>query len=155
MHGVPKTIVSGRGTQFVSLLGENLELLRPKLICGLAYQPQMDGQVERVDQILEDILIAIIMHFVKSWDKCLPLVEFSYNNSYQASLKMTQFQALYERRCRTPLNRIKRKKNLWSQPDRRCRRKSSCYSSQPQIGSIKTRELNMTIVTICPLCNYT
>jgi hypothetical protein len=50
------------------------------------------------------MLRASILHFDKSWDKCLSLAEFSYNNSYQASLKMAPFEALYGRRCRTPLN---------------------------------------------------
>jgi hypothetical protein len=50
------------------------------------------------------MLRACIIYFDKSWDKCLALAEFSYNNSYQASLKMAPFEALYERRCRTPLN---------------------------------------------------
>jgi hypothetical protein len=64
----------------------------------------MDGQTERVNQILEDMLRSCVIHYDKSWDKCLPLVEFSYNNSYQASLKMAPFEALYGRRCRTPLS---------------------------------------------------
>jgi hypothetical protein len=59
---------------------------------------------KRINQILEDMLRASILHFDKSWDKCLSLAEFSYNNSYQASLKMAPFDALYGRRCRTPLN---------------------------------------------------
>jgi hypothetical protein len=50
------------------------------------------------------MLRASILHFDKSWDKCLSLAEFSYNNSYKASLRMETFDALYERRCRTPLN---------------------------------------------------
>jgi hypothetical protein len=60
--------------------------------------------MERINQILEDMLRASILHFDKSWDKCLSLAEFSYNNSYQASLKMAPFDALYGHRCRTPLN---------------------------------------------------
>jgi hypothetical protein len=62
------------------------------------------GQTKRINQILEDMLRASILHFDKSWDKCLSLAEFSYNNSYQARLKMAPFDALYGRRCRTPLN---------------------------------------------------
>jgi hypothetical protein len=50
------------------------------------------------------MLRACVIHFDKSWDKCLALAEFSYNNSYQASLKMAPFEALYGHRCRTPLN---------------------------------------------------
>ena len=50
------------------------------------------------------MLRACVIHFDKKWDKCLPLAEFSYNNSYQASLKMAPFEALYSRQCRTPLS---------------------------------------------------
>jgi hypothetical protein len=57
-----------------------------------------------VNQIEKDMLRASILHFDKSWDKCLSLEEFSYNNSYQASLKMAPFDALYGRRYCTPLN---------------------------------------------------
>jgi hypothetical protein len=64
-----------------------------------------------VNQIVEDMLRACVIHFDKSWDKCLALAEFAYNNSYQASLKMAPFEALYGRRCRTPLN--------WSQAGER------------------------------------
>jgi hypothetical protein len=74
------------------------------LILTSSYHPQTDGQTERINQILEDMLRASILHFDKSWDKCLSLAEISYNNSCQASLKMAPFDALYERRCRTPLN---------------------------------------------------
>jgi hypothetical protein len=105
LHGIPKTIVSDRGTQFVARFWEQLhESLGTKLIRSSSYHPQTDVQIERVNQIVEDMLRASIMHFNKSWDKCLSLAEFSYNNSYQASLKMVPFEALYGRRCRTPLN---------------------------------------------------
>ena len=57
-----------------------------------------------MNQILEDMLRACVIHYDKNWDKCLPLAEFSYKNSYQASLKMAPFEALYGRRCRTPLS---------------------------------------------------
>jgi hypothetical protein len=78
--------------------------LGTQLIRSSSYHPQTDGQTERINQILEDMLRASILHFDKSWDKCLSLAEFSCNNSYQASLKMAPFDALYGRRCRTPLN---------------------------------------------------
>ena len=68
-----------------------------------AYHPQTDGQTERVNQILEDMLRACALDFGGAWDKSLPYAEFSYNNSYQASLQMAPFEALYGRRCRTPL----------------------------------------------------
>ena len=68
-----------------------------------AYHPQTDGQTERINQILEDMLRACALKNGQSWDKDLPYAEFSYNNSYQASLKMSPFEALYGRKCRTPL----------------------------------------------------
>ena len=80
------------------------EALGTKLIRSSAYHPQTDGQTERVNQILEDMLRACVIHYDKNWDKCLALAEFSYNNSYQTSLKMAPFEALYGRRCRTPLS---------------------------------------------------
>jgi hypothetical protein len=105
LHGVPKTIVSDRGPQFVAKLWEALhKALATKLLHSLAYHPQTSGQTERVNRILEDMLRASVLEFPHKWDDCLPLVEFSYNNSYQESIKMAPFEALYGRRCRTPLN---------------------------------------------------
>jgi hypothetical protein len=69
-----------------------------------AYHPQTGGQTERVNQILEDMLQACVISFGKNWEKCLPFAEFSYNNSFQSSLGMAPFEALYGRKCRTPLN---------------------------------------------------
>jgi transposase InsO family protein len=96
LHEIPKTIISDRGTKFVACFWEQLhERLGTKLIRTSIYHPQTDGQTERINQILEDMLRASILNFDKSWDKCLSLSEFSYNNSYQASLKMAPFDALY------------------------------------------------------------
>jgi hypothetical protein len=75
---------------------------------SLAYHPQTDGQTERTNQILEDMLRACALQDKLGWDKRLPYAEFSYKNSYQASLKMSPFEALYGRNCRTPLH--------WDQP---------------------------------------
>jgi transposase InsO family protein len=105
LHGVPKTIISDRGAQFSARFWEQLQSsLGTKLIWSSAYHPQTDGQTEWVNQILEDILRACIIHYGTNWDKCLALAEFSYNNSYQSSLQMAPFEALYGRRCRTPLS---------------------------------------------------
>ncbi|KAL4295736.1 hypothetical protein GQ457_12G011360 [Hibiscus cannabinus] len=68
-----------------------------------AFHPQTDGQSERVIQILEDMLRACVIDFGKNWERSIPLVEFAYNNSYQSSIQMAPFEALYGRRCRTPL----------------------------------------------------
>ncbi|KAK8990017.1 hypothetical protein V6N11_008536 [Hibiscus sabdariffa] len=65
--------------------------------------PQTDGQSERVIQVLEDMLRCCIIDFQGTWEKQLPLVEFAYNNSYQASIQMAPYEALYGRRCRTPV----------------------------------------------------
>ena len=87
LHGVPKTIISDRGTQFTARFWEQLQAsLGTKLIRSSAYHPQTDGQTERINQILEDMLRACVIHFDKSWDKCLSLAEFSYNNSYLLTL---------------------------------------------------------------------
>jgi hypothetical protein len=112
LHGIPKTIISDRGAQFIARFWEQLQYaLGTKLIRSSAYHPQTDGQTERVNQILEDMLRACALQYDENWDKCLSLAEFSYNNNYQTSLKMAPFEALYGRRCRTPLS--------WSQTGER------------------------------------
>ncbi|WVZ57819.1 hypothetical protein U9M48_008158 [Paspalum notatum var. saurae] len=112
LHGVPRTITSDRGLVFVSRFWEQLQnALGTKLIHSSAYHPQTSGQVERVNQIVEDMLRACALTYSTKWDECLPLAEFAYNNSYQKSLNMAPFEALYSRRCRTPLN--------WSEPEER------------------------------------
>nr|GEW19231.1 transposon Ty3-G Gag-Pol polyprotein [Tanacetum cinerariifolium] len=67
------------------------------------YHPQTDGQSERTIQTLEDMLRACVINFRKGWDRHLPLVEFSYNNSYHTSIKVALFEALYGRKCRSPI----------------------------------------------------
>nr|AAV31288.1 putative polyprotein [Oryza sativa Japonica Group] len=112
LHGIPKKIVSDRGSQFTSNFWKKLqEEMGSKLNFSTAYHPQTDGQTERVNQILEDMLRACALDFGGSWDKNLPYAEFSYNNSYQASLQMAPYEALYGRKCRTPL--------LWDQTGER------------------------------------
>ncbi|GJZ75698.1 putative reverse transcriptase domain-containing protein [Tanacetum coccineum] len=68
-----------------------------------AYHPQTDGQSERTIQTLKDMLRACVMDFGKGWDRHLPLVEFSYNNSYHTSIKAAPFEALYGQKCRSPI----------------------------------------------------
>jgi transposase InsO family protein len=94
LHGLPQTIISDRGAQFVARFWEQLqESLGTKLIRSSAYHPQ----TERVNQILEDMLRAYAIDCGKNWDKYLSLAEFAYNNSYQSSLKMAPFEDLYGR----------------------------------------------------------
>jgi hypothetical protein len=77
--------------------------LDTQLRFSFAYHPQTDGQTERVNQILEDMLRACALQYKRSWDKSMSYAEFSYNNSYQESLKMAPFEMLHGRRCQTPL----------------------------------------------------
>jgi transposase InsO family protein len=101
---VPKKIVSDRGSQFTSRFWKKLhESLDTKLNFSSAYHPQTDGQAEWANQVLEDMLRAYALQHGSSWDKSLPFAEFSYNNSYQTTLKKSPFEALYGRKCRTPL----------------------------------------------------
>src|SRR3954471_22017436 len=81
-----------------------METFGTRLSLSTAYHPQSQGQVERVNQVLEDMLRACVLSFGMKWEQSLPYGEFSYNNSYQSSLKMAPFEVLYGRKCRTPLN---------------------------------------------------
>ena len=69
-----------------------------------AFHPQTDGQSERTIQILEDMLRACVLDLKGTWDRYLPLIEFSYNNSYQATIGMAPYEALYGRKCRSPIH---------------------------------------------------
>jgi hypothetical protein len=84
-------------------LGVTHETLDTQLHFSFAYHAQMDGQTERVNQILEDMQRACALQYGRSWDMSLSYAKVSYNNSYKESLKMAPFDMLYGRRCRTPL----------------------------------------------------
>ena len=104
LHGVPVSIVSDRDPRFTSRFWPSLQTsLGTCLHFSTSFHPQKDGQLERTIQTLEDMLRACVMEFKGSWDTHLALMEFSYNNSYQASIDMAQFEALYGRKCRTPV----------------------------------------------------
>ncbi|XP_052732384.1 uncharacterized protein LOC128196192 [Vigna angularis] len=104
LHGVPSSIVSDRDTRFTSRFWQSLQgELGSKLQMSSAYHPQTDGQSERTIQTLEDLLRTCVLDHLGAWDEVLPLVEFTYNNSYQSSIGMAPFEALYGRKCRTPL----------------------------------------------------
>ncbi|KAK1643105.1 hypothetical protein QYE76_060910 [Lolium multiflorum] len=103
-HGVPKKIVSDRGSIFTSAFWKQLqEALGSKLDFSTTYHPQTGGQTESTNQILEDMLRACALNFGGSWEDHLPLAEFSYNNSYQSSIQMAPYEALYGRKCRSPI----------------------------------------------------
>ncbi|XP_035845778.1 uncharacterized protein LOC118492101 [Helianthus annuus] len=103
-HGVPVSIVSDRDTRFTSNFWRDFQdQMGTKLFINTAYHPQTDGQSERTIQTLEVMLRACIIDFGGSWDVHLPLVEFSYNNSYHVSIGMAPYEMLYGRKCRTPV----------------------------------------------------
>nr|GEV07180.1 putative reverse transcriptase domain-containing protein [Tanacetum cinerariifolium] len=103
-HGVPVSIISDRDGQFASHLWQALQkALGTKLNMSTAYHLETDGQSKRTTQTLEDMLRACVMDFGGSWDTHLPLVEFSYNNSYHKRIKCAPFEALYGRKCRSPM----------------------------------------------------
>ena len=104
LHGVPVSIVSDRDPRFTSRFWPSLQTaLGTRLHFSTAFHPQTDGQSERTIQTLEDMLRACVMEFKGSWDTHLALMEFAYNNSYQTSIEMAPFEALYGRKCRTPV----------------------------------------------------
>ncbi|GKB74816.1 hypothetical protein Tco_0936228 [Tanacetum coccineum] len=103
-HGIPVSIISDRDSHFTSRVWQSLhEALGTQLNLSTAYHPQTDGQSERTIQTLEDMLRACVIDFGNGWDRHLPLVEFSYNNSYHTSIKAAPFEALYGRKCRSPI----------------------------------------------------
>jgi hypothetical protein len=103
-HGIPKAIISDRGSIIVARLSEQLhDCLGTHLIRISTYHPQTDEQTERVNHIIKDMLRACVLTDGQKWDKNLPLAEFSYNSSYQENIKMSPFEALYGWPCRTPL----------------------------------------------------
>jgi hypothetical protein len=69
------------------------------------YHPESDGKIERVNRVIEDMLRMYVMDKPSKWEDYLHLVEFTYNNGYQASLKMSPFEALYGKKCNTPVSR--------------------------------------------------
>jgi len=104
LHGVPVSIVSDRDTRFLSQFWQSLQTsLGSKLKFSTAYHPQTDGKSKRTIQVLEDMLQACVMDFKRFWEDHLHLAEFSYNSSYQASIQMAPFEALYVRKCRSPV----------------------------------------------------
>ncbi|KAL4021044.1 hypothetical protein IC575_019833 [Cucumis melo] len=102
LHGVPVSIVSDRDARFTSKFWKGLQLaLGTRLDFSTTFHPQTNGQTERLNKILEDMLRACVLEFSGSWDSHLHLMEFAYNNSYQATIGMAPFKALYGRCCRS------------------------------------------------------
>lgn len=103
LHGVPLRIVSDRDPRYLAKFWQSMhKALGSTLDYSTAYHPQTDGETERVNQVVEDMLRACVLEFQGTWDEYLPLAEFAYNNSYQASIQMAPYEALYGRKCRSP-----------------------------------------------------
>ncbi|GKE74029.1 putative reverse transcriptase domain-containing protein [Tanacetum coccineum] len=103
-HGIPLPIICDCDLRFVSNFLRSLQnALGTSLDMSIAYHPQTDGQSKRTIKTLEDMLRACAIDFEKGWVNHLPLVEFSYNNSYHSSIKASPFEALYGRKCRSPV----------------------------------------------------
>jgi transposase InsO family protein len=105
LHGIPKTIVSDRDPKFTSNFWKGLfKGFRTNLNFSTTYHPESDGQTERVNRVFKDMLRMYVMDKPSRWEDYLHLVEFTYNNGYHASLKMSPFEALYGRKCNTPVS---------------------------------------------------
>ena len=104
LHGVPVSIVLDRDPRFTAQFWKSFQkVMGTRLTMNTAFHPQTDGQSERTIQVLEGMLRACVLDHKGSWEEYLPLVEFAYNNSYQASIQMAPYEALYGRPCRSPL----------------------------------------------------
>ncbi|GJR63886.1 putative reverse transcriptase domain-containing protein [Tanacetum coccineum] len=111
-HGVPVSIISYQDSHFTSNFWRSLQkAFGTNLDMSTAYRPKTDGQSERKIQTLEDMLRACVIELRNSWDCHFPLVEFSYNNSYHVSIKVAPYEALYERKCRSPVSARSRQKS--------------------------------------------
>ncbi|GJR93383.1 putative reverse transcriptase domain-containing protein [Tanacetum coccineum] len=103
-YGIPVSIICDHDLRFASNFWKSLQnALGTNLDMSITYHPQTEGQSERTIQTLEDMLRACAIDFGKGWVNHLSLVEFSYNNSYHASIKAAPFEALYGRKCRSPI----------------------------------------------------
>ena len=104
LHVVSVSIVSDREPRFMTYFWKSFQkAMVAQLTMSTAFHPQTNGHSERTIQILEDMLRACVLDLMASWEEHLPLVEFAYNNSYQASIQMAPYEALYGRLCRFPI----------------------------------------------------
>jgi hypothetical protein len=102
LHGVPKKIVSDRDSKFTSSFWKGIfKGFGTNMNFSTTYHPETDDQTKRVNWVIEDMLRMYVMDKPSKWEEYLHLVEFSYNNRYQASLNMSPFEALYGRKCNT------------------------------------------------------
>ena len=104
LHGVPISIVSDRDLRFTTHFWKSFQkAMGTRLTMSTDFHPRTDGQLERTIQVLKDMLRAFVLDHKGSWEEHFPLVEFAYNNSYQASIQMAPYEALYGRPCKSPI----------------------------------------------------
>ncbi|KAA3461489.1 DNA/RNA polymerases superfamily protein [Gossypium australe] len=145
LHGVPVSIISYRDSRFTSRLWKKLqEALAMKLNFSTAFRPQTDGQSERIIQILKDMLRSCVLEFKGNWEKYLPQVEFAYINSFQSSIKMEPYEALYGRKCLTPLETEEKVKVIHD-----CLKTAS--DRQKSYADLNRKDIEFQIVTKCKL----
>jgi hypothetical protein len=105
LHDIPKTIVSDKDPKFTSKFWKGLfKGFETNMKFNTTYHPESNGKTERVNQVIEDMIRMYVMEKPSKWEDYLHLVEFSYKNGYQASLKMSPFEALCGRKCNTPVS---------------------------------------------------
>ena len=104
LYGVPVFIVSDRDPRFMAHFRKSFQkFVGTQLMMSTAFHSQTDAQSKMSIQVLEDLLQACILDLKGSWEEHLPLVEFAYNNSYQVSIQMAPYEALYGRPCQSPI----------------------------------------------------
>ena len=102
---MPKSIVSDRDSKIASNFWKaTFESIGTQLRMSTAFHPQKDGETERVNRVLEDMLRMYVSERQNNWVDYLSLVEFAYNSSWHASIQMSPFEAMYGCNCSTPLN---------------------------------------------------
>jgi hypothetical protein len=105
LHGVPKEIVLDRDTKFTSKFRKGLfKGFGTNLNLNTTYHPESDGKTNRTNMIIEYMFRMYVMDQPSKWEDYIHLFEFSYNNGYHDSLKMSMFEAFYGRKCNTPMS---------------------------------------------------
>nr|GEU49948.1 putative reverse transcriptase domain, ribonuclease H-like domain, aspartic peptidase domain protein [Tanacetum cinerariifolium] len=148
-HGVLISIFSDRDCHFTSKFWQSLQNALGTQF--MAYHPETDGKSERTIQTLEDMLRACVIDFEKGWEKHLPLVEFSYNNSYHASIKAAPFEALYGRKYRSPVCWVEVRDVQLTGPEIIHETTKKIVQIQQRLQAIRDRQRNYANVRRKPL----
>ena len=138
LHGMPRTIVSDRDTKFLSYFWKTLwAKLGTRLLFSTTCHPQTDGQTEVVNRTLSTLLRAIIKKNIKTWEDCLPHVEFAYNRAIHSSTKFSPFEIVYGFNPLTPLDgeqKAKLVKQLHERAQLNIERRTEQYAQQANKG---------------------